>query len=130
MPDTTYVSMEFSAKLRKLMKEHRYSQEMLARRLDVSQNLVGLWSRGKSIPDLKKAKLLAEVFGVTVDFLADETQEDPPDANLGETERKIWEVVNMIGPELAWKKLVGGQFFGDAPRLIPPPGQQKKNTGA
>jgi transcriptional regulator with XRE-family HTH domain len=70
--------MEFHGKLRRLMAGRRLSQEMVARAVGVSQNLISLWVRGKSVPDLYKAAALARLFGTTVDYLADDSQDEPP----------------------------------------------------
>jgi len=69
--------MEFAKKLQRLRAARRYSQEALALELGCSQNLVSLWCRGKALPDLKEAARIATLFGVSVDFLADDGQDEP-----------------------------------------------------
>lgn len=80
--------MEFYKKFRSLYRKHRYSQEDLARVLDVSQNLISLWSRGKGLPDLKQAATLARLLQVDLSFLADDTA-DEPSAVMSEDDRGI-----------------------------------------
>lgn len=98
MQQVSYDTMEFSAKLKKLMRDHRYSQEMLARQLDVSQNLVSLWSRGKSTPDLKQASALARALGVSLDYLADDDLDDQPlPSSLTEDEKMVLRIFHTSG---------------------------------
>jgi transcriptional regulator with XRE-family HTH domain len=104
VPDVTYGNMEFASKLKRLMGEHRYSQESLARRLDVSQGLVSKWTRGLGLPDLREGKVLADLFGVSVDFLADDRIDSPVPAT--DRERAIWEIVRAIGPDRAFLRLM------------------------
>lgn len=59
------------------MTAHRWSQERLAKELDVSQGLVSSWSRGKGLPGLPHALKLARIFGVSLDYLADDALDDP-----------------------------------------------------
>lgn len=120
MAMVTYDAMEFGAKLKMLMqmREHRYSQESLARELEVShgievsQNLVSLWTRGKSFPDIRAALALSKVFGVSVDYLAHDEMDVPPVAEMTDRERMVWEAVKTIGAEDAWKILVGFRTVG------------------
>jgi transcriptional regulator with XRE-family HTH domain len=69
---------DFQGKLRKLMAGRRLSQDRVARAVGVSQNQISLWVRGKSVPDLYEAAALARLFGKTVDYLADDSQDEPP----------------------------------------------------
>ena len=43
--------------------------------MGVSRQTVSKWELGQTIPDLDKAKLLAEVFGITLDELVKENEE-------------------------------------------------------
>ena len=86
----SYGGMEFSSKLKILRERGGMSQEALAARLDVSQNLVSLWERGKgSLPDLREAVALARVFEVSVEYLADDALDEPPDTTRADNERGI-----------------------------------------
>jgi len=98
--------MEFPAKLRKLMRDQRYSQDMLARQLEVSQNLVSRWARGASVPDLRAARALAGILGVTLDYLSDDGQAEPPSPGMTAGERRVWEVVREIGADEAFRRQV------------------------
>ena len=46
-----------------------WSQEFVARKINVSRQSIKNWEDGKSIPDTDKALKLAELFGTTVENL-------------------------------------------------------------
>lgn len=89
--------MEFGKKLQRLLKDHRYSQEMLARELDVSQNQISKWCRGVTIPDLRESATIARVFGVSMQWLADDEADYPPTAEMSEGERDVLKAVRALG---------------------------------
>lgn len=75
----TYGGMEFAKNLSKLIAhDPGLSQNELARRLGVSQNLVSLWRRGRSVPDLAAAQRIAEFFSVPIVYLADDGMDEKP----------------------------------------------------
>lgn len=59
----------FNDNLISLRKLHKMSQETLAEKLDVSRQTVSKWETGESMPDLDKAKKMAQLFNVTLDDL-------------------------------------------------------------
>ena len=71
--------MEFNEKLQELRKSKGLTQEELAEKLGVSRQAVAKWESGETIPDLEKCKLLAELFGVSLDDLANYE----PEENMG-----------------------------------------------
>ncbi|MBO4903831.1 MAG: helix-turn-helix domain-containing protein [Lachnospiraceae bacterium] len=50
-------------------KKNGWSQEELAEMLDVSRQSVSKWEGAQSVPDLQKILKMAEIFGVTTDYL-------------------------------------------------------------
>lgn len=78
--------MELGPKLRKLMDLNRLSQEGLARQVGVSQNQVSRWARGVNVPDIRQARLIATALRVSVDYLADDAQDDPAPPPLNDDE--------------------------------------------
>lgn len=59
----------FNDNLLQLRKINHMSQEDLAEKVDVSRQTVSKWETGESLPDIEKCKLLADIFGVTLDDL-------------------------------------------------------------
>lgn len=55
--------------LLKLRTESGLSQEVLARKMEVSRQTIINWEDGKSIPSADKAIRLSKIFGVTVEEL-------------------------------------------------------------
>ncbi len=62
-------------------KKNGWSQEDLAEMLDVSRQSVSKWEGAQSVPDLQKILKMAEVFGVSTDYLLkDELEPDNREA--------------------------------------------------
>lgn len=61
--------MEFGNRLYELRKGRGMSQEDLAAALEVTRQTVSKWEVGDSTPDMAKLAALAELFGVSLDFL-------------------------------------------------------------
>ena len=59
----------FAANLIHLRTQAGYTQAELAEMIHYSDKSVSKWERAESLPDLQVTKELADVFGVTVDFL-------------------------------------------------------------
>lgn len=51
--------------LESIRVQHGYSQEYIARNLEISLNTVRNWETGKTEPTLSKVKQLAELYGMT-----------------------------------------------------------------
>ena len=69
----------FKDNLVQLRKFSQMTQEDVAEKLGVTRQSVAKWEAGESIPDLDKCKQLADIFGVSLDDLANQE----PDENLG-----------------------------------------------
>lgn len=59
--------------LKKLRKEHRYTQEGIAEKIGVSRQAVAKWENGETVPDIKNCMALAELYGVALDDLVNYT---------------------------------------------------------
>ena len=60
----------FKDNLIHLRKIKQLTQEDVADKVGVSRQAVAKWESGETVPDLDKCRLLAELFGVTLDDLA------------------------------------------------------------
>ena len=69
----------FNENLVRLRKINQMTQEDIAEAVGVSRQAVAKWESGETIPDLEKCKLLAELFGVSLDDLANYE----PEENMG-----------------------------------------------
>ena len=59
-----------------LRKMKNMTQEDIAEKIGVSRQSVAKWETGETVPDLDKCKILAEIFEVSLDDLANYESED------------------------------------------------------
>ena len=69
----------FKDNLIHMRKLKQMTQEAVAEKVGVTRQAVAKWESGETVPDLDKCKLLAELFGVSLDDLANFESEE----NLG-----------------------------------------------
>lgn len=72
--------MTFGEKLQKLRQKAGMSQDALAERLNVSRQAVSRWERDETMPETDKVVALADLFGVTTDYLLRQGTEEEPQA--------------------------------------------------
>ena len=83
----------------------KMSQEKLGRLVGVGRTAVAMWETDKSEPDNATLIKLAEVFGVSADYLLGRTEqkEQPPTVSgeepLDEQEKQIMELVTKLSPD-------------------------------
>ena len=63
----------FSTRLKRLRKEREKTQEDMSKLLHIQRSTYGEYERGKIIPPISKIKILADYFGVSVDYLMGNT---------------------------------------------------------
>ncbi|MBE6994132.1 MAG: helix-turn-helix domain-containing protein [Ruminococcaceae bacterium] len=90
--------------LQQLRKLRGLTQEDLAERVGVSRQAVAKWESGETSPDLEKSRLLAQVFGVSLDDLVDYE----PASNMG------------LGVPPKGKHLFGLVTVGDKGQIVIP----------
>ena len=66
----------FSDNLINLRKIHHLTQEDVAEKVGVTRQSVAKWESGESVPDLDKCRMLADLFRVSLDDLANYETED------------------------------------------------------
>ena len=87
-----------------MRKVLQLTQEDIAEKLGVTRQSVAKWEAGESIPDLDKCRQLADIFGVSLDDLANYEPED----NLG------------LGVPPKGKHLFGLVTVGDKGQIVIP----------
>ena len=69
----------FKDNLIQLRKFNQLTQEDLAEKVGVTRQAIAKWEAGETMPDLEKCRMLAEIFEVSLDDLANYE----PGANMG-----------------------------------------------
>lgn len=78
----------FAKNVAQLRAERRMTQAQLAAALNYSDKAVSKWERGEALPDVTVVKQIADIFGVTVDYLlkSDHTGDPLP---VRQTDRRV-----------------------------------------
>ncbi len=67
--------------IRELRKQNSMSQKELAEICGVHQTAVSQWEKGRTQPDMQSLKMLAKIFGVSVDKLLNDAPDEPAEDN-------------------------------------------------
>ena len=94
----------FQDNLLQMRKMKGFTQEEIAEKVGVTRQAVAKWESGETVPDLDKCKMLAEVFAVSLDDLANYE----PEENLG------------LGHPPKGKHLFGVVTVGDKGQVVIP----------
>jgi len=78
--------MAIADRIRQLRQERRWTQAELGEKIGVHQKQVSSYERGVNVPSTEALIKLAEVFDVTLDFLAFEAKGQPGKLNLQDRE--------------------------------------------
>ncbi len=81
-------------------KKNGWSQEELAEMLDVSRQSVSKWEGASSVPDLSKILKMAEIFGVSTDYLLKDEME-PENAQITYEKNSTDSLVRKVSMEEA-----------------------------
>ena len=66
----------FNENLVNLRKLHQLTQEELAEKLGITRQALAKWETGETKPDIEKCRMLAGIFGVSLDDLANYNKEE------------------------------------------------------
>ncbi len=80
--------MQLSEKIYLCRKKAGLSQEALADQMGISRQAVSKWETGESEPELSKLRQLAEIFGVSADWLLSDQDEPETPPTQAEPPRK------------------------------------------
>lgn len=94
----------FQDNLVQMRKMKRLTQEDIAEKVGVTRQAVAKWESGETVPDLDKCKMLAEIFEVSLDDLANYE----PEENMG------------LGLPPKGKHLFGVVTVGDKGQIVIP----------
>jgi len=87
-----------------LRKSMQLTQAELAEKLNYSDKAISKWERAESIPDISILKRIADLFGVTVDYLLEEehaeNEKKPNIISAQEKKNKL--IVSLLATALVW----------------------------
>jgi transcriptional regulator with XRE-family HTH domain len=80
--------MSLQEKLTNLRKEQKLSQLEVAEAISVSRQAVSKWEAGTTVPSTDNLKFLSDLYGVSVDYLLDNSADipDPPEEDAMEAQ--------------------------------------------
>jgi transcriptional regulator with XRE-family HTH domain len=109
--------MTFAEKIRKRMVELKMSQTELAEGLGTNQPQVSAWLNQGVMPSTTYAVKVAKLLGLSLDYLLDDTVDDPPD-HLQEIEKVLLMVARDVGISTVLREFASGRFqlSGNIPR--------------
>ena len=85
----------FSKNLTELRKLHNMSQEDLAEKIGVSRQTLSKYETGESLPDIEKCRMLADVFGVSIDDLISYSRDNSMGLNVPPKGKYIFGMVKV-----------------------------------
>ena len=85
-------------------KQSGMSQEAMAEKLGVSRQTVSKWETDETLPDIRQAKRLAMLYGLTLDELIDF------DLDVQELERVVRNTSEEVQQKVDWNKLWAEQY--------------------
>lgn len=69
----------FSERIKELRKKEGMTQAALGEIIGVGQDSISIYERGKNYPEVRNLMILADYFGVSIDYLVGRT--DNPEVN-------------------------------------------------
>lgn len=101
----------FKDNLIMLRKINSYSQEQIAEKIGISRQAYAKWESGATIPDVDKAALLAQLYGVSLDSLMKEETLDG---------------VGIVPPAEKGKNIWGSVTIGERGQIVIPKAAREK----
>ena len=90
---------------------HGFSQEAIAEKIGISRQAYAKWESGATVPDIEKCRLLAEVYGTTIDSLV---RTEPVEG------------VGMVPPAPVGKNIWGSVSINDRGQIVIPKGARDR----
>jgi transcriptional regulator with XRE-family HTH domain len=97
----SYGVMEFTKKLENLIE----NQSELARKTGIPQSAISEMISGKRKPYFVQMAKIAQALGVSLDYLGDDRQAEPP-PGLSREDEEILKMVRMLGHDAAKARLM------------------------
>lgn len=87
-----------------LRQKHQMTQLSLAQKLNYSDKAISKWERGESFPDIFMLKRIADLFGVSVDYLLcdDHSETVERDERIAKMTRRNRAIISVLANMLIW----------------------------
>lgn len=114
----------FSTRLKELRKEHHYTQEELAKLVNVSPKTVGAWERETRQAPTESVVKLSDLFDVSTDYLLGKTDKkhyyDLTDKDEKDIQKQLEETINGLNGDstLAFLKNGGEEISPEDAELL------------
>lgn len=97
------IKITIAKNIQQLRKNMGITQSGLAERLNYSDKAVSKWERGESLPDIAVLKEIADLFGVSVDYLLSDSH-DLPEMALSTKKmiRKNRLIITLLATAMVW----------------------------
>lgn len=96
--DELKIKQNIAKNIAALRTRDRLTQAELAEKLNYSDKAISKWERAESIPDVTVLKRIADMFGVTVDYIiSDATETEIPKSNASKKNRDLISGVSVAG---------------------------------
>jgi len=88
--------MEIGNKILELRKQNDFSQEQLAEKMGVARQTISKWELGETAPDLLQAKMLSQIFNVSLDELTNNKIKSILIEKADTSEKLIKRIINIL----------------------------------
>lgn len=92
--------MTLGNKLAEQRKKKEWSQEQAAEKLGVSRQAISRWESEETLPDANNLKKISKLYGVSIDYLLNEKNEEESGGKTDKTQnkkgRKLWLPMTLI----------------------------------
>ncbi len=97
------IKVVIASNIAELRKAHKLTQLELAEKLNYSDKAISKWERGEAIPDVMVLKEIADLFGVTLDYLVNsEHDEEDKMPRLSVRKFRNRSLITGMGVLLVW----------------------------
>lgn len=102
--DVEELKLIIAKNIAELRKNNGMTQAEFAEKLNYSDKAVSKWERGESVPDIATMKQMADLFGVTIDYLLEEdhTKSDALIESLKRDRKRNHIIITMLSFMLVW----------------------------
>ena len=88
--------MDLGKQIYELRKKTNLSQEQLAEKVGVSRQTISKWELGETVPDIKQAQVLSQVFSVSLDELTGNDTREVIYKKVSNTEKLAGLIIKVI----------------------------------